>query len=194
LQLPTGARFVATIGQLGLRKGTEVALSCAEAIAADLPDVHWLVVGERTSNKQESLEYEALLHQIAVDAPLADRAHFLGSRTDVPQLLAECALLVHAARQEPLGRVLLEAAASGVAVVATDVGGTREIFPTEQHGAVLVPPDNRAALVNAVLPLLQDDDRRHALGRAGRSRTEAAFDIRDAGERLVAQYRQMLNR
>jgi glycosyltransferase involved in cell wall biosynthesis len=192
-QIPAKSRLVACIGQLGLRKGTEIALSAALEIAADVLDVHWLIVGERTSNKQESIEFEARLHSIAAQDVLAGRVHFLGSRTDIPQLLNECVLLVHSARQEPLGRVLLEAAASGVAVVATDVGGTREVFPTEVDGAILVPPDNCESLVKAVRDLLDDDERRRSLGSAGRRRAEAAFDIRCASERLIAEYRCVLN-
>jgi glycosyltransferase involved in cell wall biosynthesis len=192
LGVPAEARFVAIVGQLGLRKGTEVVLWAAREIADDVRDLHWLIVGERTSNKQESLEFETLLHSIAAEGPLAGCVHFLGSRTDVPLLLNECVLLVHAARQEPLGRVLLEAAASGLAVVATDVGGTREIFPTDDDGAVLVPPDDRRALADAVLALLSDDARRQSHGRAGRRRAETAFEIRRASNQLIVQYQQVL--
>jgi glycosyltransferase involved in cell wall biosynthesis len=193
LCIPRRTSLVACIGQLGLRKGTEVTLSAASQIAADVPDVHWLVVGERTSNKRESSEFESHLHSIAAEHPLAGRVHFLGSRTDVQRLLNECVLLAHAARQEPLGRVLLEAAASGLAIVATDVGGTREIFPSERDGAVLVPPDNRASLANAMLRLLKDDAHRQLLGPAARRRAEAGFDIQAMGIQLVNQYRQVLN-
>jgi glycosyltransferase involved in cell wall biosynthesis len=119
--------------------------------------------------------------------------HFLGSRNDVPRLLNECTLVVHAARQEPLGRVLLEAAASGVAVVATEVGGTREIFRTELDGAILVPPDDEHEMADAMLSLLQNEARRQSLSLAGRRRAEEAFDIRDAAQRLVAQYGEVLN-
>lgn len=189
--LPT-SRFAAIIGQLGLRKATDVALAAALQLADQFPDLHWLVVGERTSNKDEAREFEALVRSIGDEEPLAGRVHFLGSRTDVPRLLTECELLVHAARQEPLGRVLLEAAASGVAVVATDVGGTREIFPSGEGAAVLVPADNRLALAEAVRSLLLDDRRRKLLGVAARRRAETAFDIRDAAVRLVEQYRSVL--
>jgi glycosyltransferase involved in cell wall biosynthesis len=108
-------------------------------------------------------------------------------------LLNECALLVHGARQEPLGRVLLEAAASGVAVVVTDVGGTREIFPTELGGAILVPPDDDRALAAAMLALLRNEPRRQSLAQAARRRAEEAFDIRRAVQRLIEQYRELLN-
>ena len=71
---------------------------------------------------------------------------------------------MHPARQEPLGRVLLEAAAAGVAVVATDVGGTREIFPPEADAARLVPPDDADALAAAMLELLGNRELRGRLG------------------------------
>jgi glycosyltransferase involved in cell wall biosynthesis len=192
LDLLKDARFIATIGQIGLRKGTDVVLAAALQIADQLPDIHWLIVGERTSEKDESIEFEQLLHDIAAEPPLAGRVHLLGQRNDVEQLFNECTLLVHAARQEPLARVLLEAAASGVPMIATDVGGTREIFPTEADGALLVPSDNRDALAQAMLTLCRDNTRRGALGRAARRRAEAAFDIRSAAARLIQQYQTLL--
>jgi glycosyltransferase involved in cell wall biosynthesis len=192
LNLPGNARLCAVIGQLGLRKGTDVALSAALQIADQFKNLHWLIAGERTSTKAESREFEDLVRSIAADEPLAGRVHFLGTRTDVPALLAECDLLVHAARQEPLGRVLLEAAASGLAIIATDVGGTREIFPTGAIAAILVPTDNRSALADAVRSLLSDDFRRQQLGAAARQRAETAFNVRDAAPRLIEQYRAVL--
>ena len=192
LALPPTARFCAVIGQLGLRKGTDVALTAALQIADQFPDVHWLVVGERTSNKYESREFEYLLKSIVGDEPLVGHVHFLGTRNDIPRILNECELLVHAARQEPLGRVLLEAAASGMAIVATDVGGTREIFPSDTGSAELVPADNRSALAESIRALLLDDCRRRQRGMAARRRAEAAFDVRTASARLVDQYRSVL--
>jgi glycosyltransferase involved in cell wall biosynthesis len=192
LGLPPTAQLIATIGQLGLRKGTDVVLAAALQIAPAVADAHWLIIGERTSNKEESRQFEALLHTIAAKPPLAGRVRFLGSRNDVAQLLNECSLLVHAARQEPLGRVLLESAASGLAVVATDVGGTREIFPAESDGAVLVPSDNRPALAGAVLAVLLSNERRNALTAGGRRRAEEAFNIRRAAARLIEVYESVL--
>jgi glycosyltransferase involved in cell wall biosynthesis len=192
LGLPAHARFIAAIGQLGLRKGTDVTLAAAAGVAGEFPDVHWLVIGERTSNKDESREFEASLRAAASHAPLAGRVHFLGRRDDVAELLPECALLVHAARQEPLGRILLEAAASGLAIVATDVGGTREIFPDGTNSAVLVPPDDSHALGDAIRILLHDDERRRSIGMAARRRAEEAFDIRRAAARLIDTYESVI--
>ena len=157
-----------------------------------MPDVHWLVVGERTSKKVEARELEENLYRRAAERPLAGRVHFLKTRNDVSLLLPECSLLVHAARQEPLGRVLLEAAACGLPVVATDVGGTREVFPGEADGAVLVEPDNATALSDAVVILLGDKSRRRDLGAAGRRRAEAAFNVETAAARLIDVYHSVL--
>ena len=95
--------------------------------------VHWIVVGRRLSDKDESREFEARL-LAANRQELPGRIHCLGLRDDVAEILPELTLLVHPARQEPLGRVLLEAAACGVPIVASDVGGTREIFAAEEKG------------------------------------------------------------
>jgi glycosyltransferase involved in cell wall biosynthesis len=192
LNLQRNARFIAVIGQLGLRKGTDVALAAALQIAQSEPNLHWLIVGERTSNKTESREFEDSLRSIAANPTLAGRIHFLGSRTDIPQMLNECTLLVHAARQEPLGRILLESAASGVAIVATDVGGTREIFPPESNTACLIAVDDKTQLVDAVRSLLHDEPRRAALASAARHRAETAFDIRTAANNLVELYDQLI--
>ena len=147
LGLPDNVPLIGTIGQISLRKGHDVLAAALSRLlhagppaagvlsSADsrdgrtAPPFAWLIIGERFSTKEESRQFEDRLHQAAGDA-LAGRVYFLGARDDVEHVLCELTLLVHPARQEPLGRVLLEAAAAGVAVVATDVGGTREIFPS----------------------------------------------------------------
>lgn len=193
LRLSPAARLIATIGQIGVRKGTNVALAAAQRVVQANADVHWLIVGERTSNKTESHWFEDNLRSVARMPPLAGRMHFLGTRNDVSRMMPECELLVHAARQEPLGRVLLEAAACGLAVVATDVGGTREIFPTEQDGAALVPVDDEVAMAAAILSLLGDEQRLQNLAAAGRRRAELAFDIRRTAPLLVKHYQEVLS-
>lgn len=190
LGLPRGAMLAASIGQIGLRKGHDVLVDAAGRLASDYPDLHWLLVGCRYSDKEESRRFEAAIHEAAVR--LEGRFHFLGTRDDVPRLFNELTLLVHPARQEPLGRVLLEAAAAGVPVVATDVGGTREIFPPQRDCATLVAPDDPAALAGAVAETLADEARR--LERVARARgwAEESFAIDRAAAGLVEHYRAVL--
>jgi glycosyltransferase involved in cell wall biosynthesis len=192
LRLPPEARLIATIGQIGLRKGQEVFVRAAESLVGRYPDVHFFLIGERCSGKAESCEFETALHS-AADGSLKNRLHFLGFRPEIELLLSELTMLVHPARQEPLGRVLLEAGAAGVPIVATDVGGTAEIFPPETGAAILVPPDDSPAIASAMERLLQDDQLRTRFARAARQRMETDFDIRHAVENLLKHYGELMN-
>ncbi|OHB73171.1 MAG: hypothetical protein A2V70_09110 [Planctomycetes bacterium RBG_13_63_9] len=195
LGLPPEAPLVGTIGQICLRKGQDVLARAAAILANDLPgdlaDVHYLIVGQRYSGKGESRQFEADLHAAAT-GPLAERLHFLGDRDDVDRILNELTLLAHPARQEPLGRVLLESAAAGVAVVATDVGGTREIFPPGSQSARLVPPHDPDSLAWAIAELIRDESLRERLGAAARCRAEEDFDAPRAAAALADHYRQVI--
>ena len=193
LALPPDACLIGTIGQICLRKGQDVLTAAATGLAERFPAVHYLIVGRRHSQKQESAEFEASLFRASKQGPLAGRLHLLGERHDVDRILNELAILVHPARQEPLGRVLLEAAASGTAVVATAVGGTAEIFPAGAEAARLVAADSAVVLGEAIAELLNDTDRRLALGKAARARAVSTFDVRQATASLVAQYKALVS-
>ena len=192
LGLPPHVRLVGSIGQIGMRKGLDALAEAARHVAAADPEVHFVVVGKRYSQKQEAVDYELNLHRTAATNPLRGRFHFLGLRRDVPRLLNELTILAHAARQEPLGRVLLEAAASGIPIVATDVGGTREIFPEGSATAELIPVDDPQTLGAAIIRLLKDGQRREHIGKLARHRAEVAFDVGLAASKLVTHYRQVL--
>ncbi len=190
LGLSAEARLIGTIGQIGLRKGQDVLLRAAATITDRIPNVHYLIVGQRNSEKAESRRFENDLHG-ASGGPLLGRVHFLGRRNDVAPLLNELTLLVHAARQEPLGRVLLEAAAAGTPVVATEVGGTPEIFPPQCEAARLVKPDDPHSLSAAMLELLDDEPLRRRISAAARLRAETCFDSRTAAGNLLQHYRDI---
>lgn len=191
LGLPPDARLIGTIGQICLRKGQDVFAQAAAGLASRLPKTHYLIVGQRNSLKRESVEFEARLRRASREGPLAGRLHLLAERGDVDRLLCELTLLAHAARQEPLGRVLLEAAASGTAVAATAVGGTGEIFPPQGNAARLVAPGDPHALAEAMAALLSDDRQRLALGQAARARAHAAFGLDRALATLLTHYREL---
>jgi glycosyltransferase involved in cell wall biosynthesis len=187
LGLPGDAKLVGTIGQIGLRKGQDVLIRAAAALAERFPEVHSLIVGERHSQKEESRQFEESLHRAS-----GAKVHFLGVRRDVDRWMNELTLLVHPARQEPLGRVLLEAAASGVAIVASDVGGTSEIFLPGSDAARLVPSDDPESLAEAMADLLRDASLRRRLGMAARKRVEEQFTIEQAVAGLMSHYRALI--
>jgi glycosyltransferase involved in cell wall biosynthesis len=192
LNLPHDAALVGSVGQVVLRKGLDIAMEAMLRLAPHRPALHWIIAGERFSQKAEAMEYERRLRETAARPPLAGRVHFLGVRQDVCRLLNELTLLFHPARQEPLGRVLLEAAATGLPVVATDVGGTPEILPRETFAELLVPPDDPEAFATAAARLLEDPPLREQLGARLRDRAAAAFAAPDAAVRLLDQYGAVL--
>jgi glycosyltransferase involved in cell wall biosynthesis len=181
--------LIGTIGQISLRKGHDVLAAALSQLAMKKPYA-WLVIGQRSSAKEESRQFEDQLRQAAAGS-LAGRLHFLGQRDDVARILNELTLLVHPARQEPLGRVLLEAAAAGLAVVAADVGGTREIFPPQCEAACLVPPDDVQAMSAAIGKLLENVAQRQRLAENARRRVKDAFDRERAADGLLKHYAEL---
>ena len=85
-------------------------------------DYHLLIVGQRHSKKKETQQHEINLKTYINQNGLSDRVHFLGFRDNMHDFYPELSLLIHCAHQEPLGRVLLEAAACGIPIIATAVG------------------------------------------------------------------------
>ncbi len=187
LGLPAAATIIACVGQIALRKGLDTALGSFRQIATEFPHSHLVIIGSRFSEKQETIRYEQSLHELAEVEELQGRVHFTGY-LDSPQLFyPDIFCLLHCARQEPLGRVLLEAAACGTMVVASRVGGTPEIFPDETF-AFLVEEHNEDEFARALRFLFENtaDARRRAA--AARRRIDQHFNIRDRALELASHY------
>jgi len=186
-----GTPLLGTIGQIGLRKAQDVLVQAAKLCVQRGNECHFVVIGRRHSEKDESRRFEADLHA-AAEGPLAGRLHILDIRDDIPAVLNELTLLIHPARQEPLGRVLLESLASGLPVVATDVGGTREILLPEADVGRLVAPNDAVGLAAAIDGLLADAATRRRMAVKARKRAETAFDVRVAAAGLAGHYNEVL--
>ncbi|MBX2831172.1 MAG: glycosyltransferase [Rhodospirillales bacterium] len=96
---------------------------------------------------------------------------WLGKRNDVAKLLRDADLAVLPSWREGLPKSLLEAAASGLAMVATDVPGCREIVRPNENG-ILVPLRDENALADAIEELMEDDGKRAKFGKAARELVE----------------------
>ncbi|MEW4564574.1 glycosyltransferase family 4 protein [Bremerella sp. JC770] len=177
------------VGQLVMRKGIDVLLEgCRLALAAGA-DFTLDLYGECHSTKEEARQYLADAQQRVANWQLTDRIRFRGRTDQARQIMQQADILVHAAKQEPWGRVLLEAGACGLPIIATDVGGTREMYPAEE--ALLVPPDDPEALSAAIGKLCQSPNLRRTMGLHARKRIEQ-FDIDDYADKLAVQYRKVL--
>ena len=132
--------------------------------------------------------WAARYEQELAAAGLADAVEFLGYRYDVPELTAAADVAVLTSVKEGIPRALMQAAAVGVPVVATDVKGTREVVVNAQTG-FLVPLDDAEALADRLGRLLDDAELRRQMGtRAVQYAREQELVARGVVNRLSATY------
>ncbi len=191
LNIPRAHRIILCIGQIGLRKAPDVVLSAFRRLAKDNPDCHLVFVGERNSCKAESLSFEAALIAAANEGPSRGRVHFAGRQEDIHRLMNDAVLLLHAARQEPLGRVLLEASAAALPWIATDVGGTREIIGQPEMFDPLVRVDDDREMASKSMELLRHPALANQLGQFARKRVVACFSVDSCRNSLDRLYRDV---
>ena len=115
-----------------------------------------------------------------------------GYRTDMPQVIAVANLVVLPSYREGLPKVLLEAAASGRAVVTTDAPGCRDAIVPGMTG-LLVAVRDHLSLAFAIEQLLANPEERKAMGLNARRLAESEFDVRVVVEKHVAIYRRLLD-
>jgi glycosyltransferase involved in cell wall biosynthesis len=121
------------------------------------------------------------------------RVELLGARGDVRELLASSDIFVLSSRSEGHPVSLLEAMATGLPVVATDVGGVAESVVHGQTG-LLVPAGEVTALAAALERLVDDEQLRRRLGTAGRVRACELFDLARFRSSHVELYQRELDR
>ena len=112
-------------------------------------------------------------------------------RDEMSQTLASATIVVLPSYREGLPKVLLEAAACGKPLIATDVPGCREIVTHGVNG-LLVPARDSASLAVAIYTLLRDSSRRAAMGVAGREAVTRMFSVEKVAGQVVALYRELL--
>lgn len=140
-------------------KGHRDLVDALAPIMEQRADVHAVFVGGGNEVFDEVKQYIA-------EKGLTDRIHMPGRRNDVPNLLAGMDIFALATHHEASGTVFVEAAAAGLPVVGTDVGGVSEMFEDGVSG-ILVPVKNPPAMTQALLKLINDPELRKRMGQAG---------------------------
>jgi glycosyltransferase involved in cell wall biosynthesis len=122
---------------------------------------------------------------------LADVTWLPGERDDIPHILRSLDCFVLPSLAEGISNTVLEAMASGVPVVATDVGGNAELVEAGRTG-LLVPAADPAALAKALSAVARGDDAARSMGAAGRARVERLFSLDVMVGRYAALYQDEL--
>ena len=166
-------------------------------IAKDYPNMlhAFAQVCQRDSNAVLLLVGHGSLQQetesLAQSLGLGDRIHFLGVRSDVPEVMAAADGYVMSSAWEGMPIALLEAAAAGLPIVATRVGGNHEVVRDGESG-FLVPPRDSEALGQAMLRLMeQTPERRRDMGERGREHVRVHYGLGRVVERWQDLYRQV---
>lgn len=179
VELPAGSRVLLAIGRLVDQKGLETAVAALPAVLERQPAARLLVLGEGPLRGH--------LAGQAASLGVGDALLLPGRAGDVAAWLRAADVLVHPARWEGFGLVLLEAMLAELPVVATQVSAIPEIVADGETG-FLVPPGDATALADAVSRVLADDTLAERLGRAGRRRAEDRFGVERMARETAAVY------
>jgi len=170
---------VLMVGRLAAPKRPDVAVHAVAALCSRFPELELHLVGDGP----ERPRVEALVAGLG----LSRRVRLLGTRHDVPALLAEAECLIVTSDYEACPLSVLEGMAAGIPVIAARVGGVPEIVDDGTTG-ILVEPGRPDELAAALAHLLSDRERARSIGDAGRCKVQAAFSSEGMSRAIVQVY------
>lgn len=183
---PPGPVTVAYVGRLLADKGLRSLIAAQAQLDARRQPIRLLIAGDPDPANPASIPPQEI-----AGWRLQSGVELLGHVPDIATVWAKAHIAVLPSRREGLPKSLLEAAACGRPIVATDVPGCREIARPDVN-ALLVPVDDETALADAIAALAQDSGLRARLGAASRELVEREFsNVRVAAD-IVALYRKLL--
>lgn len=185
LGLDPSRRYVVNVARFHPVKNQEGLLHAFRVVSAVVPDVDLLLVGDGP--------LRARCEGLAEELGIADRVRFMGVRNDIPDIMQAVDLFVLSSVTEAASLTLLEALASTIPVVVTNVGGNPEIV---RHGVegLLAGSGDSHELAAAMLQVLGDPEQAHAMGLAGRDRAETAYRVDQTIDGYYSTFRQLVGR
>ncbi|MEM2045969.1 MAG: glycosyltransferase [Candidatus Bathyarchaeia archaeon] len=184
-EMELGRAFVwLAVGRFGPQKDYPTMLRAFASVVGKYPETLLLIAGDGP--------LRPLMEKLADDLHVSARTKFLGIRRDIPELMNAADAYVLSSAWEGMPMVLLEAHASGLPVVATDVGGNREVVIDGVTG-FLVPPKDPEALAQAMLRLIElPEEKRQRMTEAARRHILANFSLDRVVDQWEALYRELL--
>jgi glycosyltransferase involved in cell wall biosynthesis len=182
-----GQELITSVGNIRRVKGHDIFIRAAAIIAKQYPNVQFSIAGETLEQ-----DYFQELRVLVETLKLTSQFHFDGGITDLPGYLARASIFVLPSRSEGFSNAIIEAMAASLPVVATKVGGNPEAVEDGVTGFV-VPPENPAALADAILRLLSDPKRSESMGEAGRRLAMRKFSTETVVNQVIDVYRSLLS-
>jgi glycosyltransferase involved in cell wall biosynthesis len=183
LGIPEKALIFGTVSGLRRIKAIDLLLQAFRTVRESVPGTCLVIAGDGPEASS--------LHTLASDLGLRDSVRFLGRRLDVEVVLPAFDIFVMSSLSEGFPNAVLEAMACGVPVIATSVGGIRELVIPEVTGR-LVQPDNAGELAEAMIRTSENPSMRSEFSRNARRYVEENFRFETIANQLKDMYRQIL--
>jgi len=189
---------VVTISRLSKEKGMDILLKAWTRVSKEITGARLSIIG--------SGPLEGELREISHSMGLDRSVYFIGTVDAVDKYLESSDLFVLPSRTEGLSNALLEAMSYGIPCIATDVGGTPEIFGVEDHGmipcgtywiagyGIMTRPEDAEGLSNAMLYLMRNERSRQEIGIRARAHVTENYSIDAIGRRYAELYRSLVGR
>lgn len=177
------------VGRLVKEKGILDLLEAFAEVSKQFPNATLTIAGELMSNERDQETAKLVEQQIAAN----DQVHYVGFVRDTPTLFANHDVFLLPSYREGLPRSILEAMASGLPVIATDIRGCREEVIDGETG-FLVPVERPDALMLAMRWFIEHPEQLRSFGRRGREVVEEKFDESKILERQVSLFAQISSR
>jgi L-malate glycosyltransferase len=182
LNLPEG-QLIFHAGRLSPEKGQDLLVQAMPQVLARCPDA-WLAMAGNGPTRR-------LLEEAVVRLGVASRVRMISEVDDIAPYLAAADVFVLPSRGEGMSNALLEAMATGLPCLASDVGGNREVIRHGENGW-LVPSGDTVALAEGLCALLSDKELAARLGKNARATVEREFSFDRVADRYAALYADML--
>ena len=171
-----GSNYIVSIGRISSTKGYEHLIKGFKKVVRFNPYLKLKIVGSADKSKQRYLEHlKTLVNRFSLNY----NVEFVGFTQDVGGILAKARILVApSVIEESFGRVVIEAFACGVPVVATAVGGFKEIVEDGKNG-ILVEPGDSSAISEGILRILEDSNFAEKIVKQARERVERKYTMEE---------------
>jgi glycosyltransferase involved in cell wall biosynthesis len=163
LAIPSDSLVVGYVGWLIPIKGVTYLVNAMAEVMQRHPNSLLVLVGKGDEKGEEEVKLSKQVENLGI----VDNVRFLGWRPDVGEIMSCFDIFVLPSLNEGMGRVLVEAMATGLPIVASRVGGIPDLVKHGENG-LLVPPADEGALERAISDLLSDEARRKRMGETGK--------------------------
>jgi len=200
LGLVTDATYITFVGSVVYRKGVDILIDAFEQLAVKYPELHILLLGRDSfldgigneSAYQNNQAFVDELKKRVLSSEYRDRVKFIGLTQEVPLYMRASDLFVFPSRREGFGAVILEAMATGLPIIISELDGISDRILADGHEGIIVRDAEPISYANSIESLLRSN-RARILGLSARQKVEDEFSINSVALAYLEYYDYLLN-